>query len=548
MSPEACEISDDFLALLKQDLVCRRLGQGMVRLQEHSCLFSALDPQQKNAARFTGYLAQWVDIGFQRPALVKQLVSLFSPTIRSQLPLLDYLYLRLAEGMIGMANEATDEAIRHLDVVLALSDEIEDRELLAIVNFWKGRCLRMKGEYEESLAFAVKGRDLARELGHQPMAAVMQVLESWLFFQKGNAARALQILHEAEAVLSKTDDYLTLGNVQSSYGRIARRQGRYQHAIEHFTAAIQQYRQRDPRHRNIARSLNNLANVKRLIALQLRRKIDADAARRRKAASKGQVNQNGRKAQHLGRFEQLREEALAELREAGAIYEEYRNNHGLGSVHLSYGYLHLDNGDLEDAEAEAKVAFRLGEEKGDHILMARARLLNCMIENGRVEEEIGDSAERGVHAREAQDCAQEAIELAQQTQNRRLLADTYIWQGLTYCNRFFDDPESARQSYDQATAVAKGSHADGSWEDLEALKTKVLRGSRVSPTLRAWSQGSVGEKTFQQITEEFAELIIPKVWEREGRKVSRVATRLSMSPKKVRRILSRVGRRKMRPE
>jgi DNA-binding NtrC family response regulator len=46
------------------------------------------------------------------------------------------------------------------------------------------------------------------------------------------------------------------------------------------------------------------------------------------------------------------------------------------------------------------------------------------------------------------------------------------------------------------------------------------------------------------MTEEFAELIIPKVWEREGRKISRVAARLSISPKKVRRILSRVGRRK----
>lgn len=66
--------------------------------------------------------------------------------------------------------------------------------------------------------------------------------------------------------------------------------------------------------------------------------------------------------------------------------------------------------------------------------------------------------------------------------------------------------------------------------------------------LRAWSQGSVGDKTFQQITEQFAELIVPKVWEREGRKVSRVASRLSMSPKKVRRILSRVGRRKTSPK
>jgi len=174
--------------------------------------------------------------------------------------------------------------------------------------------------------------------------------------------------------------------------------------------------------------------------------------------------------------------------------------------------------------------------------------LDCMIENVRVEEEIGDSAEPGGHARLAQDCAREAIELSQQTQNRRLLADAYIWQGLTYCNRFFDDPELARRSYDQAITLSKGTHSDGSGEELEALKAKVLRAGRVDPVLRAWSQGSVGDKTFQEIAEQFAELIVPKVWEREGRKVSRVAARLSMSPKKVRRILGRVGRRKPRAE
>jgi hypothetical protein len=208
----------------------------------------------------------------------------------------------------------------------------------------------------------------------------------------------------------------------------------------------------------------------------------------------------------------------------------------------------LDNGDLELADSEAKRAFGLGEEKNDHILMARARLLDCMIENAHVEEEIGESAEPASHARRAQDCAQEAIELARHTQNRRLLADAHIWQGLTYCGRFFDDPESARRSYDEAITLSRGNPADGTWEDLETLKTRILRAGRVNPLLRAWSQGSVGDKTFQQISEEFAELIIPKVWEREGRKVSRVATRLSMSPKKIRRILSRVGRRKTRPE
>ena len=544
MSHESREITDEFLAQLKEDLVCRRVGRGMTCLQDHEDLLTSFDPEQKNAARFAGYLAQWVDIGFQRPALVREIVSLFTKPIRSRLRLQDYLYLRLAEGMIAMAAEATEEAFRHLDFVLALEEQIDDKELLSIANFWKARCLRMKGEYDPALAYAVKGRELATELGHEPMAAVMRVLESWLFFQKGNTKQALQILQEAEGVLKKTDDYLTIGNIHSSYGRIARRQGRYQHAIEHFSAAIMQYRQRDPRHRNVARTLTNLASSKRLIALQLLRKIDADAARRRKAAKRGRASEGGTKIQNRSRLEQLRGEALAELEEAAAIYGEYRNHHGLGSVHLNYGYLHLDNGDLESAEKESKTAYRLGEEKGDHILMARARLLDCMIENARVDEEISESAEPGGHARQAQDCAQEAIELARHTQNRRLLADAFIWQGLTFCNRFFEDPDSARHSYDQAIALSKGNHADGAWEDLETLKARVLRAGRVNPVLRAWSQGSLGDKTFQQITEEFAELIIPKVWEREGRKVSRVATRLSMSPKKIRRILSRVQRRK----
>jgi len=526
--------------------VCRRVGRGMARLEEHRPLLTGFDPEKKNAGMFAGYLAQWVDLGFQRPALVKDILACFSKPVRARLPLHDYLHLRMAEGMVAMAEESKEEALQHFDFVLGLETETEDKELLAIADFWKGRCLRMKGEYDQALAFAVKGRELATLLGHQPMAAVMRVLESWLFFQKGDAKQAVDILQEAEAVLSKTDDYLTLGNIHSSYGRIARRQGRYQHAIDSFTAAIGQYKKRDPRHRNVARSLNNMAYVKRLIALQLRRKIDAEAARRRKAAARGRASNGSGKLQYRGRFEQLRQEALAELAEAADIYEQYGNHHGLGSVNLNYAYLHLDNGDLEHAEAAAKTAFRLGDEKRDYILMARARLLLCMIENARVEEGIGESTEPGNHARLAQDFAQEAVELAKHTQNRRLVAHTHIWQGLTHCIRFFDDSDAARHCYDQAITLTKGDHADSAWEDLQTLKAKVLRGGSVDPTLRAWSQGSVGDKTFQQISEEFAELIIPKVWEREGRKVSRVAARLSVSPKKIRRILGRVGRQKPR--
>jgi tetratricopeptide (TPR) repeat protein len=544
MIPPSVQISDEFLARLKEDLVCRRVAHGFSRLDEHQHLLSSFDPEARNAALFTGYLAQWVDVGFRRPALVKEILTHFARDVRARLPLHEYLHLRMAEGMIAMSEESTDEAIHHFDFVLSLERESDDQELLSIANFWKGRCLRMKGEYDQALIFAVKGRDLALRLGHLPMSAVMRVLESWLFFQKGNVKEAVAILQTAEAVLSKTDDYLTLGNIHSSYGRIARRQGRYQHAIESFTSAISLYRKLDPQHRNVARSLNNMAYVKRLIGLELLRKIDAEAARRRKAATRGTAANGRGKQSHRARFDQLRGEALADLNEAQTIYETYGNHHGLGSVHLNYGYLHLDSGDLEDAESESETAFHLAEARNDLILMARSRLLRCMIENVRVDEGIDENTDPGAHAHLAHDFAHEAIELAQQTENRRLLAYAHIWQGLTFSNRFVNDLESARLCYDQAVTLSKGVHAEGAWEDLKTLSARVLRAGSVNPTLRAWSQGSVGDKSFQQITEEFAELIIPKVWEREGRKISRVATRLSISPKKVRRILGRVGRRK----
>src|SRR5712691_4592735 len=132
MNRPASEVSDEFLAQLKEDLVCRRVDRGMARLEDYRHLLTSLDPEQENAGRFAGYLAQWVDIGFQRPSLVRDIVSRFTKPGRARLPLHDYMYLRLAEGMIAMAEEATEKAIRNLDLVLSLEEETSDQELLSV--------------------------------------------------------------------------------------------------------------------------------------------------------------------------------------------------------------------------------------------------------------------------------------------------------------------------------------------------------------------------------------------------------------------------------
>src|SRR5208282_5827267 len=103
-------------------------------------------------------------------------------------------------------------------------------------------------------------------------------------------------------------------------------------------------------------------------------------------------------------------------------------------------------------------------------------------------------------------------------------------RGMTAANDFFQDWEEARKRASEATGLIGSGDNDHIVEDLSDLKSRIMRASGINDTLRAWSEGMLGNKTFQQVTEEFAEIVIPKVWMREGRKISRVATRLSISP------------------
>ncbi|HZD47076.1 MAG TPA: hypothetical protein VE109_13460, partial [Acidobacteriaceae bacterium] len=139
--------------------------------------------------------------------------------------------------------------------------------------------------------------------------------------------------------------------------------------------------------------------------------------------------------------------------------------------------------------------------------------------------------------------AEEAVQLALQTQNRRLLAGAHIVCGMVAASDFFREWEEARRCEMESAALLRSYDRDHLGEELAILKSKIMRSIGIDETLRAWSQGIVGRKTFQQMTEEFAEVVIPQVWLREGKKVSRVAARLSISPKKVRRILRSVGLR-----
>lgn len=540
-TPRIGRIPETLLDALRADLVARRVGSGIDRLEKNRSALEALHRSQRGAAALVGLTAQWVDIGFDRPAFVTELLGRFPLGSRSAIPLGDYLQLRMAEGFVAMAGEDCETAIQHFQTVLSLQGEVRDQAIVAIANFWIARCERKMGRYESALKYVVDGKEVALHLQLPKMAAIGQVLESWLRFQEGKAEQARRILKEAESALADTDDFVTRGNIHSAYGRIARRQGRYEQALQHFARSLEEYKKRSPQHRNLARALANTAFVKRLIALSLGRKIDREAARRLKTAgvtTKRLAPSQWREREHM---ENLRIEALSQLAQAEGIYARYDDHRGLGTVHVDRGLLLLDSGDLDAAAAEGAAAFRLGEDKRDYILEARARILQSGVENARFEEQVVDKSDLSQCAQAALDFAREAEELARHTQNRRLLARAHIAHGRVLANDFFDDAHAAAECCDRAAALLRPQGQDYVWEELQALRQRLLKQGSTESVLRQWSQGIVGDKSFQQISEEFAGVVIPKVWRREGRKISRVAQRLSISPKKVRRILSAAG-------
>jgi tetratricopeptide (TPR) repeat protein len=524
---------------LTRALNFRRISEGTAILEKAASGLVNLPPYHQHSADLLILIAQWVDVGYRNHHFLGSILHNFPTECRRKLSVEDYLRLRAVEGFLALSVEEVDRAIETFDFVLRAERDTPDEGLATLAHFWKGRAHRKKGEYEAAIHEIGSARELAQKNSHLTMlSAVIEVHEAWLLFQKGLKKEALKLLAHAESVLMETDYYLALGNIESARGRIVRRSGEYLKALEHFDRAIAIYTSGNPEHRNLARTLVNSAYVKRLLALQLRRKIDAGTRK----ASPTHARKSGRPGANdplasRTRYQQLCNEAIAQLNQAKNIYALEGHSAGIGTVIVNSGFLHLDRGDIDRAAREAVEAYRIGHEKNDHILMARARVLQAATENAKVEEQVGEDVDTALHANHAKDFSEEAIELARHTQNRRLLAGAYIARGMTAGNEFFREWDLARRCANEAADLIGAGENDHLADDLAALKAHIMQAYGIHDTLRSWSEGLVGDKTFQQVTEEFAEIVIPKVWLREDRKISRVAQSLSISPKKVRRIL-----------
>lgn len=539
---QTSKLSKCILADLRDDLSTRRIGDGLRLLQIHRDAIHAINTARSNSTEVVECLAQWVDIGFDGLEMLKSLLARFSKIGKGSLRVSDYCRLQLVRGLTLMLDERFEEAIGQLEQGLAFAqDGVLTEQSIAIANFWTARCHRRVGQYDRAMHYTINAKEVAESMGSPHMAAVMRILESWLIFQNGDSKKAEAILKESGIILADTDDYVSLGNIHSALGRIARRRGKYELALDYLIKATDAYKKRDPQHRNVARSLVNISSVERLIALRLLKSLDRHVKGRRKnnKVKSSQASPHGKQLRL--RFQQMQAKASAHLDAAMGIYCHHIDHRGLGNVHLNFGYLSMDRGDLSRAEKEAAETYRLGTSMGDHFLIARARILQSAVEGAKYEEQVDELPDWTQHGRLACDYAREAVDHASYTENIRLQAKAYIALGLSLSKETSHDLEGARECFQKVSKLLKyGSH-DYLQEGFQSLRKMILMRGAISLKLREWSLGLVDGKTFKQITEEFAGVVIPQVWRLEDKKVARVAARLAISPKKVRRILASQG-------
>jgi tetratricopeptide (TPR) repeat protein len=509
------------LEQLQRALVRRDVRSGFELLDRALVRTSKLDFLAPYSIPLLLSVAQWIDLGYRDASLLDSLMVGLPQVHRAQLPMLDFLKLRMAEAYRQLAGEQLEQCVDGLDLVLRIGDDLLGDYLLFLANFWKGRAHRKRGDYEQAHLHLSRARAAAERARAPKLVAVTKIHQSWLAFQNGDRSSAFQLLNDAESALRSTGHALSLGNIESARGRFVRRSGEYTRALGHFEAAIMIYSKSYPEHPNLARALVNAAYVKRLIALDMRPKGSAGRARG---------------ATHAKSFK-ISQEALELLAQAGRIYARHHHQGGTGSVLVNSAHLHLDNGNIDQASIEGQRGFDLGEEKRDQILMARSRIVQSAVELAHTEEQLGEQSDFALHANLAVQHAEEAIQLALQTQNKRLLAEAYIARGMAAAGDYFQEWDVAKEYAGKASALLSKDDRDHLYKVLGDLKVKLAGATRIEETLRLWSEGQFGNKTFQQVQEEFAELVIPNAWLQSGKNVTAVSKSLSISPKKVRRIL-----------
>lgn len=377
---EVFESSLKELSAAVADHRIRHTTELLTRLDRKIVLVS---PSQKSATRLLLVYAQWIDFCPAYLERVEEAASRFRRQHGGFLSRSQVARLMVIEGLAHLHRENYDYAITHFNYAMQVASSDQDIELAAISQYNLARCYWKKGQYRSSLDYIPVAKEMYRKLGRTSSIAVVGMLEGWLLLLLGRVEEAERLIARAKDVLIETDDYINQGNVLSFYGRLEKYRGNFDEALNYFYKALEAYQQGDPAHRNIARTHANIA-----LAYHLKAR-DVDAPR----------DLYLRALKHLDDAERV----------SSVGTDSYRR--GLGRVRLARALLLSNIGKSLRAKSEAEEAYSLGFEKGDEILMGKAR---------RIQWKFAESVTEEIRF------AEEACYHSLRTDNRRLQARAFV--------------------------------------------------------------------------------------------------------------------------
>jgi hypothetical protein len=129
------KVQDTLLQSLEDALVNRSVQVGFALLDKTLGKTELLDPKHPDAISLLLCIAQWVDLGYRNIAFLDSFQQEFSQINLAQLPLLDFLKLRLVHGFRCMASEDLDRAISLFDLTLRAGDDLMPPYLIFLTIF-----------------------------------------------------------------------------------------------------------------------------------------------------------------------------------------------------------------------------------------------------------------------------------------------------------------------------------------------------------------------------------------------------------------------------
>jgi tetratricopeptide (TPR) repeat protein len=485
---------------------------------------------------FLDYVARCIDLDWGLVEPVEKVFSRFptpsDPTLR------DRVHLDIVTGLLDFHRSHYDEAFRSFQDAAAIASRTADKELSSMCLYYLARSAWKRTQYSEGLRHAAAAREMADAAGLPTRVALVQMLEGWLQFLLGDFEAADTLIESARQTMEGSRDHVTTGDVSSYKGRRARQRGDFEEARKQFQSAILAYDTFDPDYRNVARCHQNIAYVH---CLQIRQALDKETRENRRGLYR--------------MSEDLQAKALRHSKEAERIYGLFpeRTRRGRAKLLNDRALLYALNSNLRRSAELAEAAYNLASGKDeadggsgsrlrprdaadrDRITMANARNVACMV-----------ALEQDNYAK-ALNLAREALDLAEQTENRRVCARALTSLGSVLLK--LNNAVEADDLYQRAVAQLKPEERDEMahdyvWSDLQRLRREIDAwiGSK-DPTIVRLTAGQTRGLKLDRILERVERRVIGHVYEANGENAEATATELGIGDERVRKVVGRSRKR-----